>query len=236
MWYCVHFCFWVVVVMVVESILLIFLIILNSNHLHSVFRCIKNSKSLSIIVDQLGILYFVCDTVLFCLQLCLHLQICTLFQVQCMWIWKSTFTVNTSALFDSRIITDFLALWFLLKAVAGLCLLLELDAAWILICNMGGGGFSTPVKLCCHFYLFDITSFLIPFPALGMSYYFLLKFWPFCAFLFGTKFSRWILLVSLRGNWSKGASWVLSMGEKISKRKRKKGQQFFTVFISAPIS
>lgn len=58
--------------MVVESILLIFLIILNSNHLHNVLRCIKNSKSLSIIVDQLGILYFVCDTVLFCLWLCLH--------------------------------------------------------------------------------------------------------------------------------------------------------------------
>lgn len=50
----------------------------------------------------------------------------------------STFTVNTSALFVSRIITDFLALRFLLKAVAGLCLLLELDAARILTGNMGG--------------------------------------------------------------------------------------------------
>ena len=133
---------------------------------------------------------------------------------------------------------QFLDLRFLLKAVTGLCLLLELDAAWILICNMGGGFFFPPqVKLCSHFYLFDITSFLIPFPALGISYYFLLKFWPFRAFLFGTKFSRWIILVSLRGNWSKGSSWVLSMGKRNQQKKKKKSTAVFhSVFVSALIS
>ena len=63
-----------------------------------------------------------------------------------------------------------------------------------------------------------------------MSYDFLLKFWFFCAFLFDTKFSRWILLVYLRGIWSKGASWVLSMEKNQQKKKLKKHSSFSLSF------